>query len=138
MVTRGFGGRQPPQDVAGRLPPGQFLTEDFPVLSAGPNPRVSLDDWKFTLKLRAKPVAEWSWAEFNALPQSKMTRDIHCVTAWSKFDTAWQGVLVDDILAEAGIEPPTAVRARPFLRRLHHQRADRRPHRRQGDGRAEI
>ena len=107
MVTRGFGGRQPPQDVAGRLPPGQFLTEDFPVLSAGPNPRVSLDDWKFTLKLRAKPVAEWSWAEFNALPQSKMTRDIHCVTAWSKFDTAWEGVLVDDILAEAGIEPPT-------------------------------
>ena len=58
--------------------------------------------------MRAKPVAEWSWAEFNALPQSKMTRDIHCVTAWSKFDTAWEGVLVDDILAEAGIEPPTA------------------------------
>ena len=52
-------------------------------------------------------MAEWSWAEFNALPQSKMTRDIHCVTAWSKFDTAWEGVLVDDILAEAGIEPPT-------------------------------
>ena len=69
MVTRGFGGRQPPHDVAGRLPPGQYLTEDFPVLSAGPNPRVRLDDWKFTLKLRAKPVAEWSWAEFNALPQ---------------------------------------------------------------------
>ena len=78
------------------------------MLSAGPNPRISIDDWKFTLKVRAKPVAEWSWAEFNALPQSKMTRDIHCVTAWSKFDTAWEGVLVDDIFAEAGIEPPTA------------------------------
>ena len=107
MVTRGFGGRQPPRDVANRLPPGQFLTEDFPVLSAGPDPRISIDDWKFTLKVRAKPVAEWSWAEFNALPQSKMTRDIHCVTAWSKFDTAWEGVLVDDIFADAGIEPPT-------------------------------
>src|SRR4030095_4480319 len=107
MVTRGFGGKQPPRDVANRLPPGQYMTEDFPVLSAGPNPRISMDDWKFTLKVRAKPVAEWSWAEFNALPQSKMTRDIHCVTAWSKFDTAWEGVLVDDIFAEAGIEPPT-------------------------------
>ena len=108
MVTRGFGGRQPPRDVANRLPPGQFVTEDFPVLSAGPNPRISMDDWKFTLKVRAKPVAEWSWADFNALPQTRMTRDIHCVTAWSKFDTAWEGVLVDDILAEAGIEPATA------------------------------
>ena len=108
MVTRGFGGRQPPRDVSDRLPPGQFMTEDFPVLSAGPNPHISMDDWTFTLKVRAKPVAEWSWTEFNALPQSKMTRDIHCVTAWSKFDTAWEGVLVDDIFAEAGIEPPTA------------------------------
>jgi DMSO/TMAO reductase YedYZ molybdopterin-dependent catalytic subunit len=108
MVTRGFGGRQPPRDIANRLPPGQFVTEDFPVLSAGPNPRISMDDWRFTLKVRAKPVAEWSWAEFNALPQTRMTRDIHCVTAWSKFDTAWEGVLVDDILAEAGIEPATA------------------------------
>jgi DMSO/TMAO reductase YedYZ molybdopterin-dependent catalytic subunit len=108
MVTRGFGGRQPPRDVANRLPPGQYMTEDFPVLSAGPNPRISMDDWKFTLKVRAKPVAEWSWAQFNKLPQSKMTRDIHCVTAWSKFDTAWEGVLVDDVFAEAGIEPATA------------------------------
>lgn len=107
MVTRGFGGRQPPRDIANRLPPGQYMTEDFPVLSAGPNPRIAMDDWTFTLKVRAKPVAEWSWAEFNALPQTKMTRDIHCVTAWSKFDTAWEGVLVDDIFAEAGIEPPT-------------------------------
>ena len=56
MVTRGFGGRQPPRDIANRLPPGQFMTEDFPVLSAGPNPRISMDDWKFTLKVRAKPV----------------------------------------------------------------------------------
>jgi len=107
MVTRGFGGRRPSADVAERLPPGQYLTEDFPVLSAGPTPRVDLATWKFTLKLRVKPIKEWSWAEFNALPQSKMTRDIHCVTAWSKFDTAWEGVLVDDVLADAGIAPPT-------------------------------
>ena len=59
MVTRGFGGARPTADVAGRLPPGQFLTEDFPVLSAGPTPRIDLANWKFTLKLRAKPVKEW-------------------------------------------------------------------------------
>lgn len=107
MVTRGFGGRRPSADVAERLPPGQFLTEDFPVLSAGPTPRVDLATWKFTLKVRAQPAKAWNWQEFSALPQSKMTRDIHCVTAWSKFDTAWEGVLIDDILADAGIEPPT-------------------------------
>ena len=107
MVTRGFGGRRPSTEVAGRLPPGQHLTEDFPVLSAGPTPRVDLAKWRFALKVRAKPIAEWSWDEFNALPQSRMTRDIHCVTTWSKFETAWEGVLVDDILAEAGVEAPT-------------------------------
>jgi DMSO/TMAO reductase YedYZ molybdopterin-dependent catalytic subunit len=52
-------------------------------------------------------VKRWTWDEFNALPQTKMTRDIHCVTKWSKLNTPWQGVLVDDLLADAGIEPPT-------------------------------
>lgn len=107
MVTRGFGGRRPSVDVAERLPPGQHLTTDFPVLSAGPTPPVDLAKWKFMLKLRAKPITEWNWDGFNALPLSKMTRDIHCVTTWSKFDTAWEGVLIDDILAAAGIEAPT-------------------------------
>ncbi|PSJ51410.1 sulfite oxidase-like oxidoreductase [Kumtagia ephedrae] len=106
MVTRGFGGRRPPREQAERLPPGQYLTEDFPVLSAGPTPQVRLEDWSFTLKVGPKPVAEWDWEAFNRLPISRMTRDIHCVTAWSKFDTSWEGVLVDDILAEAGIEAP--------------------------------
>ena len=106
MVTRGFGGRQPPRETSDRLPPGQYLTEDFPVLSAGPTPRVKTEDWSFTLKIGPKPVAKWSWEEFGRLPISRMTRDIHCVTAWSKFDTHWEGVLVDDILAEAGIETP--------------------------------
>ena len=108
MATRGFLGRRSGSDVtAGRLPPGQFLESGFPVLSAGPTPRIQTDKWSFTLKDGVRPVKSWSWDEFNALPQTKMTRDIHCVTTWSKFDTAWQGVLVDDILADAGIEPPT-------------------------------
>jgi DMSO/TMAO reductase YedYZ molybdopterin-dependent catalytic subunit len=107
MITRGFTGRQQPPDMAKRLPPGQHLTDDFPVLSAGPTPRIRLETWSFTLKAGPRPVAKWTWDEFNKLPQTKITRDIHCVTTWSKFDTGWQGVLIDDILDAAGIEAPT-------------------------------
>ena len=108
MVTRGFSsGRKPPTETDTRIPPGQYLEQGFPVLSAGPTPRVRTEDWSFTLKHGPRPIKKWNWAEFNQLPLTKMTRDIHCVTAWTKFDTAWQGVLVDDILADAGIEAPT-------------------------------
>lgn len=107
MVTRGFTGRQQPPEIAGRLPPGQYLERDFPVLSAGPTPHVSTDEWTFALKNGPRPIAKWDWMEFNKLPQTKMTRDIHCVTKWTKLNTGWEGVLVDDIFAEAGIEPPT-------------------------------
>ena len=108
MATRGFVGRRGGSEGnAERLPPGQFLESGFPVLSAGPTPRIETGEWSFTLKNGVRPVKRWNWAEFNALPQTKMTRDIHCVTTWSKFDTAWEGVTVDDILADAYIEPPT-------------------------------
>jgi len=107
MVTRGFTGRRGGADQQDRLPPGQHLVEDFPVLSAGPTPHVAKDNWSFTLKVGPRPVAKWSWDEFDALPQTKLTRDIHCVTTWSKFDTAWEGVLIDDLLAAAGLTPPT-------------------------------
>lgn len=103
MATRGFFGRPPDPATAGRVPPGQALTEDFPVLSAGPTPKVDLATWKFTLKIGPRPIKVWGWDQFNELPQSKMTRDIHCVTTWSKLDTAWEGVSIDDILADAGI-----------------------------------
>jgi DMSO/TMAO reductase YedYZ molybdopterin-dependent catalytic subunit len=107
MATRGFSGRHGGSDRSGRLPPGQHTVDDFPVLSAGPTPRVSTDSWTFTLKIGPRPVAKWSWTEFNALPQTKMTRDIHCVTTWSKFGTAWEGVLIDDLLAAANLPAPT-------------------------------
>jgi DMSO/TMAO reductase YedYZ molybdopterin-dependent catalytic subunit len=93
--------------MADRIPPGQHLVDDFPVLSAGPTPRIAHEKWAFTLKVGPKPVKSWNWTEFNALPQTKMTRDIHCVTTWSKLNTPWEGVLIDDILADAGLEPPT-------------------------------
>jgi DMSO/TMAO reductase YedYZ molybdopterin-dependent catalytic subunit len=107
MATRGFQGRKLSPELAARLPPGQHIVSDFPVLSAGPTPNVHHDDWKFTLRVGPKPIKVWDWDAFNALPQTKVTRDIHCVTSWSKFDTQWEGVLVDDILADAGLQPPT-------------------------------
>jgi DMSO/TMAO reductase YedYZ molybdopterin-dependent catalytic subunit len=103
MATRGFTSKTSSADYVDRIPPGQSRTEGFPVLSAGPTPRVSLADWSFTLKIGPRPVRRWTWEEFTALPQTKMTRDIHCVTKWSKLNTPWRGVLIDDILAEAGL-----------------------------------
>ena len=107
MITRGFLGRSSNSGQSIRLPIGQHVVADFPVLSAGPTPRIRTEDWTFTLKHGVRPVKRWNWVDFNALPQTKMTRDIHCVTTWSKFDTTWEGVLVDDILGDAYFEPPT-------------------------------
>jgi DMSO/TMAO reductase YedYZ molybdopterin-dependent catalytic subunit len=108
MATRGFRSKASSGDHSDRIPPGQSLTQGFPVLSAGPTPRLSLEDWSFTLKIGVRPMIRWTWDEFNALPQTKMTRDIHCVTKWSKLNTPWKGVLIDDLLAEAGLESPPA------------------------------
>ncbi|MFZ6647713.1 sulfite oxidase-like oxidoreductase [Undibacterium sp. TJN25] len=108
MVTRGFTRQQLPTELARRVPPGQHLVDDFPVLAIGAAPNIATAGWTFELKLGSRPLKKWSWAEFNALPQTTLTRDIHCVTSWSKLDTRWEGVLVDDILAAAGVEAPTA------------------------------
>jgi DMSO/TMAO reductase YedYZ molybdopterin-dependent catalytic subunit len=108
MVTRGFTRRLDNSDPSIRLPPGQHIVTNFPVLSATPTPRISTADWTFAVKVGPRIVARWSWAEFHALPQTKTTRDIHCVTTWSKLNTSWEGVLIDDLLAEVNLEPPTA------------------------------
>lgn len=107
MTTRGFTGHRETGENRNRIPPGQHLVSDFPVLTAGPTQHIKPEAWSFTLKAGPKPLKTWTWAEFNALRQTDVTRDIHCVTTWSKLDTRWQGVLFDDILADAGIEPPT-------------------------------
>ncbi len=88
---------------------------DFPVLSAGPTPRVNTAEWSFSLRIGPRPVKRWSWAEFNALPMTTFTRDIHCVTTWSKLDTRWEGVLVDDLFADAGIEVASDSAPTPFV-----------------------
>ncbi|MFI1524861.1 molybdopterin-dependent oxidoreductase, partial [Kitasatospora cineracea] len=84
-LSPGFSGRR--GFDTSRLPPGQFLTEDFPVLSAGPTPEVPLDRWEFTLTTESGEQRRWNWQQFLALPQQDVTTDLHCVTRWSKFDT---------------------------------------------------
>jgi DMSO/TMAO reductase YedYZ molybdopterin-dependent catalytic subunit len=82
------------------VPPGQYVTPDFPVLSAGPTPRLSLDNWTFSIRRAGEAIRSWTWPEIQALPQDAVTADIHCVTRWSKLDTRWQGVSIDTLLAQ--------------------------------------
>jgi DMSO/TMAO reductase YedYZ molybdopterin-dependent catalytic subunit len=97
-ISRGFGGRRRLDVDASRVPPGQYVTPDFPVLSIGPTPRVSLDDWNFTIRGAVDEPVSWTWEELIALPSETFTVDIHCVTKWSKLDTTWTGVSVDTLL----------------------------------------
>ncbi len=101
FIARGFHGRRATA-APGRLPPGQYETRDFPVLSAGPTPRTALAAWDFTIRHADGRSSRWSWDELKALPRQTPTVDIHCVTKWSKFDTAWEGVSIDQLLQLAG------------------------------------
>src|SRR5436190_1457401 len=94
-ISRGFRRRRPDDDEDGRLPPGQYLERGFPVLSAGPTPRVDPAAWTFTIDGELDASRTWSWDEMQALPAEEVTKDIHCVTKWSKYDTTWVGVSVD-------------------------------------------
>jgi len=98
LISRGFSGHRRSSDP--NLPPGQYLTEDFPVLSAGPTPRVDLDDWELSVTTETGDVHRWDWAGLQALPQDEPTVDLHCVTRWSKFATDWRGVSLDTLLAD--------------------------------------
>lgn len=107
MFTRGFKGRGQKGADAGRIPPGQYVTDDFPVLSAGPTPRSALAAWSFALVgVDGAELLRRSWDELMAMPAAELTVDIHCVTKWSKLGTRWKGVSFDALLAAAGLEPP--------------------------------
>ena len=112
FVTRGFVGRRGSagyaRDVASRIPPGQYLTADFPVLSAGPTPRTPLDRWSFGIEGYVHEPATFTWDEFLALPASDCTVDISCVTKWTKLDTRWRGVSVDTLLERVELDPAAA------------------------------
>ncbi|MGN8552011.1 UNVERIFIED_CONTAM: sulfite oxidase-like oxidoreductase [Microbacterium sp. SLM126] len=102
VFSRGFGARRRETDP--NLPPGQYLTEDFPVLSAGPTPRIDTADWSFTVVEDGRGLARWSWDDFLALPVEDVATDIHCVTRWSKLGTSWRGVSVDTLLEDVDSE----------------------------------
>ena len=98
FVSRGFRRRRAEPDQTGRVPPGQYVTSDFPVLSAGPTPRRAPESWSFSLEGEIDEPRRWTWDEFRALPSESITKDIHCVTKWSKLDTRWEGVSLDTLL----------------------------------------
>ena len=105
LFSRGF--RGPKRDTSAdpaRVPPGQHVTHDFPVLSAGPTPHTPLDRWTFTVE-SSGPARTWTWAGLRALPSEPITVDIHCVTRWSKFDTKWEGVSLDLLLRDVDPAP---------------------------------
>jgi DMSO/TMAO reductase YedYZ molybdopterin-dependent catalytic subunit len=97
-ISRGFRGRRQQDVDASRVPPGQYVTRDFPVLSAGPTPHTPLDRWTFTIRGAIGAPLVWTWDDLRELPGERFTVDIHCVTKWSKLDTSWTGVSLDTLL----------------------------------------
>jgi DMSO/TMAO reductase YedYZ molybdopterin-dependent catalytic subunit len=98
LITRGFSGRRRTDE---NLPPGQYLTPDFPVLSAGPTPRIDTAAWEFGITTESGQRHVWSWAQMMDLPSETFTVDLHCVTKWSKLATTWKGVSVDTLMETA-------------------------------------
>jgi DMSO/TMAO reductase YedYZ molybdopterin-dependent catalytic subunit len=86
-----------------KVPPGQYVTRDFPVLSLGPTPDIDIETWKLEIVGLVGNPHTFTWQEFKALPQTEMKTDIHCVTKWSKLDTTWQGVSMDYLISLAKV-----------------------------------
>jgi DMSO/TMAO reductase YedYZ molybdopterin-dependent catalytic subunit len=111
MLSSLFGRKEQEEQVKkeGRLPPGQSLTQRFPVLHYGPVPPFNPETWNLRVFGEVESEVTWSWAEFNKLPTTTIKMDIHCVTRWSKFDTEWKGVSLRTLVDEGFIRPrPTA------------------------------
>jgi len=108
FVTRGFVGRRRAPERGQRVPPGQYITTDFPVLSAGPTPHTPLEQWSFTIDGLVGEAKAWTWAEFNALPSREFVVDISCVTKWTHLDMRWHGVSVDTLLEQVELKRDAA------------------------------
>jgi DMSO/TMAO reductase YedYZ molybdopterin-dependent catalytic subunit len=91
--------------MAHRLPPGQVLTQKWPVLTYGRTPRVGLASWSFRCFGLVEAEKAWTWEQFLALQRVEVICDVHCVTRWSKLDIRWEGVRVRDLLAQVRIKP---------------------------------
>jgi DMSO/TMAO reductase YedYZ molybdopterin-dependent catalytic subunit len=107
MLSSLFGRKEQEEQVKsmGRLPPGQALTQKFPVLHYGPVPSFNPATWDFKVFGLVEESKVWTWAEFNQLPRRTVKMDIHCVTRWSKFDTGWEGVHLKDLIDHGLIRP---------------------------------
>jgi DMSO/TMAO reductase YedYZ molybdopterin-dependent catalytic subunit len=102
FISRAFGGRRrTPEGLEGRVPPGQYYEQGFPVLTAGPTPRIATEEWSFRIDGMVAAPRSWTWDEFSQLPFEEIPCDIHCVTKWSKLATSFGGVSVDALLAAA-------------------------------------
>jgi DMSO/TMAO reductase YedYZ molybdopterin-dependent catalytic subunit len=102
FVSRAFGGRRRvPAELADRVPPGQYVEDGFPVLTAGPTPDVATSEWSFRVDGMVAEAQEWDWEAFGRLPAEEVPCDIHCVTKWSKLGTSFTGVPVDSLLEAA-------------------------------------
>jgi len=111
MMNRILGRREEEEKVRNmnRLPPGQSLTQKFPVLHYGPVPQTDLTTWTFQVFGEVEEEVSWNWEAFNELPRTNVTLDLHCVTRWSKYDTRWEGVAVKTLIDEGFIKlKPTA------------------------------
>jgi DMSO/TMAO reductase YedYZ molybdopterin-dependent catalytic subunit len=98
FLSRGFSGRRRvPEELAQRLPPGQYYEKGFPVLTAGPTPRVDLGEWRLSIDGMVASKHAWTWDEFRGLPFETVPCDIHCVTKWSKLGTSFRGVSMDTL-----------------------------------------
>jgi len=104
MLKSMFGRKDDEERVRqeGRLPPGQSLTNRFPVLHYGPVPRFDPATWDLRVFGEVEEEQRWNWEEFQKLPRTQVKMDIHCVTRWSKFDTDWEGVALQS-LVDAGL-----------------------------------
>jgi DMSO/TMAO reductase YedYZ molybdopterin-dependent catalytic subunit len=104
FFNKGFS-RKRESENAERIPPGQYETHNFPVLSATPTPRLKLESWTFSLDGLVDFPVKWTWEQFNEMPHQSFTKDIHCVTKWSKLDTNWEGVSIDTLLEHVTLKP---------------------------------
>jgi DMSO/TMAO reductase YedYZ molybdopterin-dependent catalytic subunit len=94
-----------PGDISQRVPPGQYLTSKFPVLTYGPVPRFNPQTWDFQVLGEVEEPRRFSYQEFRALPRGKMVADFHCVTTWSRLDNVWEGVMVADLMKLVKLKP---------------------------------
>ena len=94
-----------PNPDPSRVPPGQFVTQQWPVLHFGPVPRVDLSTWKFSIWGEVENPVSWTWKEFQALPRAHRKNDVHCVTHWTRLDNEWDGVPVREVLRIARPKP---------------------------------